>query len=118
MSLTTDAIGLVAAASVFFGSAIQARQAFTELNNVTPLKDSSGALLWAALRTSFKAIRKTDVQTMEPVLRNLGLGKVANIALTPVQVKNLKRWLGWFLGWVYIMIGAFAALVGDGWMLV
>ena len=85
---------------------------------MTPLKASSGALLWAALRTSFKAIRKTNVQTMEPVLRNLGLGKVANIALTPVQVKNVKRWLGWFLGWLYIMIGAFAALVGDGWMLV
>jgi hypothetical protein len=32
-------------------------------------------------------------------------------------VKDLKKWLGWFLGWFFILIGALVALAGTALML-
>jgi hypothetical protein len=32
-------------------------------------------------------------------------------------VKNLRTWLGLFLGWFFISIGALAALAAAAWML-
>jgi hypothetical protein len=37
--------------------------------------------------------------------------------LTADQVKDLKKWLGLFLGWLFISIGALAALAGAALML-
>ena len=33
------------------------------------------------------------------------------------EVKDMKRWLNWFLGWVFILVGALATLVGAALML-
>jgi cell division protein FtsX len=111
MSLTTDALGLGVAAAVVVGSVIQASQAFAELNEETPLTTSLAPLFLASLRALFSVvIPKTDVSIMGPRLSDLGLGKEANVALNGEQVKNLKKWLGWFWGWFFIMIGALVAL--------
>jgi hypothetical protein len=110
MSLVADGVGLGAALAVAVGSGIQAVQAFDQLNDETPLATS-----WQLLRSSFVALftivfPRTNATTMDPLLRNLKLGISESVALTGDQVKNLKKWLSWFLGWFFISLGALAAL--------
>jgi len=133
MSLITDSIGLGAALAVAVGSAVQASQAFAELNAETPLKTTPIPLIWAALKALFKVvIARTNVDTMGPILVNLGLAtqKRADMSpedlkkdlqddpKTPDWVKNTKKWLGLFLGWFFISLGALAALAAAVWTLV
>jgi peptidoglycan biosynthesis protein MviN/MurJ (putative lipid II flippase) len=119
MSLTTDALGLGAAFAITVGSAIQARQAFAQLNEETPLKTSVVPLVWAALLALYAVlVPQLNQTTVGTHLANLGLGKVAGQGLTGAQVKDLKNWLGWFLGWFFITIGAMVALAGAVVMLV
>ena len=115
MSLTGDALGLVVAAAVASGTAVQTRQAFAELNAETPVTNSVVPLFLASFRALFTVvIPKTDVPVMDQRLRSLGLGNVQqdgdDIELTAEQVKSLKKWLSWFWGWFLINIGAAVAL--------
>jgi len=167
MSLITDGFALGAAAAVAVGSAIQARQAYVELNAETPAINSLIRLLWATIEALFLVVLpKTNVARILGHLVNLELLTAAPAeltraqaaALTPAQaaalapgraaaltaeqtaaltagqavaltleqrtalnaagVKDLKKWLGWLLGWSFILLGAFAALVGTALMLV
>jgi hypothetical protein len=63
----------------------------------------------------------TPEQAAEPTLEQTAALKAGQTAeLTPEQtavlnalrVRDLKKWLGWFLGWFFIVIGALFALVG------
>jgi hypothetical protein len=115
MSLTGDALGLVVAAAVASGTAVQTRQAFAELNAETPLTNSVVPLFLASFRALFTVvIPKTNVAVMDQRLRSLGLGQVRqdgdDVELTPDQVKSLKKWLSWFWGWFLINLGAVVAL--------
>jgi hypothetical protein len=75
--------------------------------------------LRSSLRALFSVvIPRTDVEVMDIRLRSLKLGIEDNVALTGAQVENLKKWLGWFLGWLFISIGALAALAAAAWTLV
>lgn len=110
MSLVADGVGLGAALAVAVGSGIQAVQAFDQLNDETPLATS-----WQLLRSAFVALftivfPRTNVATMGPQLLGLKMGITDDVALTGDQVKSLKKWLSWFLGWLFISIGALAAL--------
>jgi hypothetical protein len=116
MSLTADALGLVVAAAVASGTAIQASQAFAELNAETPLTNALAPLFLASFRALFSVVlSKTDVAVKDERLRSLGLGQVQQdghvVELTEEQVKCLKKWVGWFWGWFLINLGAIVALV-------
>jgi hypothetical protein len=50
MSLTTDGLALGAAAAIAFGSAVQARQAYTELDATIPARTSVLSLTLLAIR--------------------------------------------------------------------
>jgi hypothetical protein len=119
MSLTTDALGLAAAAAVAAGTAIQASQAFAELNAETPLKNTMRGLLLASFRALFSVvIPQTNVPAMDLTLRALRLGTGTEqdgqeVPLTAAQVKSLKKWIGWFWGWFLINLGAIAALAAS-----
>jgi hypothetical protein len=128
MPLITDAIGLGAAFAVAVGSAIQAVQAFDQLNDETPFKNLRRELILAALGAFFTVVLpRTNVETMGPRLRRLGLGTEENANMSDQQlladpathdwVKSLKKWLGLFVGWFFISLGALAALAAAAWML-
>lgn len=126
--MTTDAIGLGGAFTVTVGSGIQAVQAFDQLNDETPFKNVRRELLLAAL-AAFPTVvlPKTNVETMAPRLRRYGLGTEENANLSDEQlvaaagtqawVKDLKKWLGLFVGWFFITLGALAALAAAAWAL-
>jgi hypothetical protein len=128
MSLITDAIGLGAAFTVAVGSAIQAVQAFDQLNDETPLKNLRRELLRATFTAFFTVVLpKTNADTMGPRLLSLGLGTEENHKMSDEElladpatqdwVKDLKKWLGLFVGWFFISLGALAALAAAAWML-
>jgi hypothetical protein len=172
MSLTTDGLALGAAAAVAFGSAVQASQAYTDLNENTPARDTLGPLAMAVI----KAVTMAVINPLLDILLNLvdipsgstdvfslflSLGLVAKVpgeltleqvaALPPRQaavladgktaltadqkkaradgqpieltddqaaaidakrVQDVKKWLSWLLGWIFILIGALAAVIG------
>ena len=161
MSLTTDGLALGAAFAIAIGSAVQARQAYTELNAKTPVEKSVIPLLLAAIGAWFFIVAPwTSVTATNLLLDNIGLltatpteltrdqiaalpsGQAAVLApgkatalttdqaaelvkgnpvkLTPDQaaamitgrVSDIEKWLGWLLGWLFILIGAVAALAG------
>jgi hypothetical protein len=161
MSLTTDGLAVGAAFAVAVGSAIQASQAFAELNAKTPLKNSLLPLFWAALEALFLVVLprtdpvamavqlvRLDLLTAKPaeltpeqaaaltpeevvaveltpeqidaldVGQDIALTPDQTAALTGARVKDLKKWLGWYLRWFFIMIGAIVALAGAALMLV
>src|SRR5208282_6656564 len=91
MSLITDGLALGAAFAVAVGSAIQASQAFAELNAKTPLKNSLISLLLAALGTLFSVvIPQTNVATMGARLVSLGLlGAAPTTEMTAEQANAL-----------------------------
>jgi hypothetical protein len=128
MSLITDSIGLGAALALAAGSGIQAIQAFDQLNDQTQLMKYRRHLILAALRALFSVvIPKTNVAAMAPILVGLGFGTQAMEQQTDQElvadpgmqdwVKNMKKWLCWFLGWFFIGIGTLAALAAAAWML-
>jgi hypothetical protein len=87
MSLVTDWIGVGGAAAVALGSGIQAVQAFDQLNDQTPLKNVGLGLIVAALRSFFTVVvPATNVETMAPTLKRLGLGTDAMEQLTDQQL--------------------------------
>jgi hypothetical protein len=156
MSLTTDGLALGAAFAIAVGSALQARQAFTELNAETPFGTSVIPVIRLFLLTIAALFRVIifPASALTTTLRLVNLGLLQTVtseltprdaaALTPRQAavltrdqadtladkkpvtltsdqrtalnneraKDLKKWLGWFLGWFFIMIGAFVALIG------
>ena len=93
MSLTADGFTVGAAFAIAVGSTIQARQAYTELDENRELK------LLGTLRVAVFGMTPDQIA-----------------AMNPEQVKEKKRWLNWFLGWVFILVGALAALVGAALM--
>ena len=137
MSLVTDWIGVGGALAVAFGSGIQAVQAFDQLDDETPITTVQPKLLLAALRALFSVVIPATNPGMAPTLKRLGLASEAIDTLIDearnaqegtdearkaqeaieVWVKNLKKWLGLFLGWFFISIGALAALAAAAWML-
>jgi hypothetical protein len=166
MSLTTDGLALGAAFAIAVGSAVQARQAYTDLNERTPAWNSLRPLLLAAIAAWFiVTIPWTTGAVRNVLLINTGLlvrtpaqltpGQVAMLppgqaavlaagkatslttdqaaalamgkpvdltaeqitAMTVEQVKDMKRWLGWLLGWLFILIGSLAAMAGAALML-
>jgi hypothetical protein len=41
------------------------------------------------------------------------VGQVVEVAaMITGRVSDVKKWLGWLLGWLFILIGALAALAG------
>jgi hypothetical protein len=152
MSLTTDGFALGGAFAIAIGSAVQARQAYTEFNEKTPVGESLRTLLvfamiplslhgipvfltvtpaeltpgqvavlppgHAAVLAAGKATALTidqEAALAEGRPIHLTDGQIA--AMTAEQVKDMKRWLRWFLGWLCILIGALAVLVGAALML-
>jgi len=66
---------------------IQAVQAFDQLNDQTPLKNVGLGLIVAALRSFFTVVvPATNVETMAPTLKRLGLGTDAMEQLTDQQL--------------------------------
>jgi hypothetical protein len=177
MSLTTDGFALGAAVSVAVGSTIQVCQAYADLNEKAPFKESAEPvfinsvvpLILAVLKALFRAILSylrvlTDIDLrglagihlLAPVPAELDPGKVGRLtagqsaalasgratALTPEQAaalnrgetveltddqvhalrvalaKDVRKWLGWFIGWVFIVIGALVAVAGAALALV
>ena len=94
MSLTADGFTVGAAVAIAVGSAIQAWQAYTELD------ENRGLKLLGTLRVAVFGMTTDQIA-----------------AMNPEQVKEKKRWLNWFLGWVFILVGALAALVGAALMI-
>ena len=85
-------------------------------------------MLLASLSALFTIVLpRTDVATMGPRLRRLGLGTETNADLSEEQlvadpatrdwVKDLKKWLSLFIGWFFISLGALAALAVAAWAL-
>lgn len=163
MSLTTDGLALGAAVAIAFGSAVQARQAYSELDARTPARrsllrlpllspiiflfslvrsvvDPSAAVTFVKVATislldQIPMLTIAQIATLPPAQAAvLGAGKAtaltANqvealakgeaIQLTPDQVnamaaeraKDAEKWMGFFLGWLLILIRALAAVAG------
>lgn len=93
MSLTADGFTVGAAFAIAVGSAIQAWQAYTVLDEKKVLDGKKLKFL----RMPLMAIHLTPDQIK---------------GMNAEQVKDTKRWLNWFLGWVFILVGALATLVG------
>ena len=160
MSLTTDGLALGAAVAIAVGSAVQARQAYTDLNEKTPVPITLGPLLRVAITALFNFLIPLinslipwgtvadvsslfltldwvaptpthlipkEVATLTPgeaaVMtadqeKTLAKGESVTLdadqvaAMTAERVKDVRKWLGWLLGWLLILIGALAAVVG------
>lgn len=161
MSLTADGFTVGAAFAIAVGSAIQARQAYTELDEkitgklkflrtllvavigawfsitmaqsiggvvltisglrgetltpggVTVLPPALAAVLAAKRATALTADQEAALAEGKPI--HLTPGQIA--AMNAELAKDMKRWLNWFLGWVFILVGALAALFGAALML-
>jgi len=93
MSLTTDGLALGAAFAIAVGSAVQARQAYTELNEKTPARNSLTPLLVAAIGAWFRVAVLFTSGTYNLVALNVlvsaGLFTSPLTELTPEQVAAL-----------------------------
>jgi hypothetical protein len=168
MSLTTDGLALGAAAAIAVGSAVQASQAYADLNENTPARETLGPLALAVIKAVIRAVTNRlygilgmpgDPTDVFSLFLSLGLVAAAPAVLTPEEVaalppgqaamlaggkteltadqrkaradgqpieltddqaaaidakraQDVKKWLGWLLGWIFILIGALAAVIG------
>lgn len=162
MSLITDALAVGAAFAVAVGSAVQAKQAYDQLNEKTPARNSLIPLrliviairVWfsilipvaavapsvlfiriglltstpteltpeqvaalppgqAAVLADGKATALTTDQAVALSAGNpIGLTTDQVAAMTAERVKDMKKWLGWLVGWLFILLGALVALAG------
>ena len=92
MSLTTDGLALGAAFMIVVGSAVQARQAYTELNEITPAGSSLIPLYVAAITVGFLVTiswhRRVSI-SVRPI--RPGLITPTPNELTPEQVTALPH---------------------------
>jgi hypothetical protein len=164
MSLTTDGLAVGAAFAIAVGSAVQARQTYTELDARTPARTSLVPLILSVIRVWFSLLHAVgdqvpafvilavteaigllgqtpteltiaQIATLPPAQAAvLAAGKATVLTtnqvealakgdaaqLTPDQVnamaaeraKDAEKWVGFLLAWIFILIGALAALAG------
>jgi hypothetical protein len=91
MSLTTDGLALGAAAAIAFGSAVQARQAYTELDATIPARTSVLALTRLAIKFGFSLLRlAANPASMNFILVSVGLLRQIPTQLTTEQIAALS----------------------------
>jgi len=160
MSLTTDGLALGAAFAVVVGSAIQVKQAYSELNAKAPARYSIIPLLLVGIGAALSAspgssamgakLMVDNIRSFTAMLTKLTPEQVAELppgraaalaagtataltddqtkalaagkpvtltddqadAMAAEQVNEVKKWLGWLLGWLFILVGALAAAAG------
>ena len=90
MSLTTDGLALGAAFAIAVGSAVQARQAYSELDEKTPARKSAIPLLLAAIGAWFFVVAPgTSATAMNLLLNNIGLLTKVPTELTAEEIAEL-----------------------------
>jgi hypothetical protein len=82
MSLTTDGLAVGAAFAIAVGSFVQVRQAYTDLNEKTPARDSVVPLFLAAIGIGLLVASPSSAAFASRLISNLG-SLAAPAELTP-----------------------------------